>query len=151
LNLIERYRLRAAVFGIARVDRFTERLLATGTTWIVPPLKWEQPAVNWERIAAASRAGVPLLFSGETAAQLRLTAAVAIENGCEERVALAGLLGDRRPWNGEVAHGGLAPSAPATLVIWQGLPTDLRSGPAAVLVDGKRLAPLREASATPHP
>ncbi len=138
LDIIQQHQLRAAVMGCRNIEPFIDRLLATKTTLIARPSG--ETDFNWyfDDLAGAADAGVPILWSADSAQQLRWLLAEAIAAGVDVEKALAGATTAGAGWLGFDPHRvGLHPGAPADFVIWDGLPTDLRSRPIRVTVDGR--------------
>lgn len=129
LDLIEAHRLNAAIFGVENVEKFVDRLVATKTILIVGPASESDQQWRTDDLIAAAGAGVSILWTGDSGLQMRRSAAMAVAAGMDPKVALSTLAG-----------GSLrADSDQADLVIWSGLPTDLRARPLAVIVDGQRV------------
>ncbi len=138
LGLIEKYKLRAAIYGITNIDNYVERLAATNTVLIVSPMDSATPQWKLDSIAAASAAGVKIVWHGENGVQLRQSAAAAVEHGMDESAVLLALssMGVKSLVDLELPHG-LESGARADFVVWTGVPFDLRSLPTAVVVDGQ--------------
>lgn len=134
LDVIETHRLSAAIFGVENVDRFASRLAGSRTILIVGPLDDGDQAWRAGDVVAAAAAGVPVLWTGETGLQMRRSAALAIAAGMNRETACRTLQGS----------GLRSDDDRADLVIWSGLPTDLRARPLAVIVDGKRVRERRK-------
>ena len=76
LDLIEEFKLHAALVGPAQLSPFIERLSALNVAVVVTPFT---PATfDWfaSDLIEAQQAGIAILFAGEDAEQLRLTAAL---------------------------------------------------------------------------
>ncbi len=85
-------------------------------------------------LAKAQQAGIPIYFAGETAEQLRLTAALTVSAGMDRNTALAALC------NGPgklIDAPNLSPGQPADLVVWSATPIHLAAKPLLVIVNGQ--------------
>jgi hypothetical protein len=135
LNLIETYKLKAAITGVQQVAPFIERIKSLGVTLIVQPsapdtFQWFADDLN-----LAAQAGIPIVFAGESAEQLRLTAAM---SGIPASIALLGLCdAPTLLWG---ANSAFAAGAPADFVVWSDSPVNMAAIPLHVVVDGRRVA-----------
>ncbi len=129
LDLIEANKLNAAIVGVENVDKFIERLVATRTTLIVRPMDDSDQQWRTDDLIAAANAGVSILWTGNSGLQMRRSAAMAVAGGLDQKTAMSSLTGGKFRESGDQAD----------LVIWSGVPTDLRSRPLAVIVDGQRV------------
>ncbi len=130
LDLVEHQQLKAALLGAGQLAPFLERIKALNLSVIARPTSVSD--YNWypQDLANASRAGIDVCFAGETAEQLRLTAALATEAGMAPTSALAGLCygPDELSSNDSKA---------ADFVVWSASPLDLGAKPLCVIVDGQ--------------
>ncbi len=131
LDLVEHQKMQAALVGAGQLAPFVERIKALNVSVIARPVGVSD--YNWypQDLANTARGGVDIFFAGETAEQLRLTAAMATEAGMASASALASLcFGPERlfPKNNFQA---------ADLVVWSASPLDLRAKPLCVIVDGQ--------------
>lgn len=136
LNLIERRKLKAAILAPSQIEPFIERLVESGTAIVCKPTSVS--GYNWyeEDLAAASAAGVKILFSGESHETIRLTASRAVAAGMSVEAANASLcFGAEELYGSQSMEAGL----PADFVVWNGMPTDLAAKPILVVVDGKEV------------
>ncbi len=130
LDLVEHQKLKAALLGAVQLEPFLERIKALNLSVIARPANVSD--YNWypQDLATASHAGIDVYFAGETAEQLRLTAAMATEAGMAPASALSGLCyGPDELLSKD--------SKAADFVVWSASPLDLGAKPLCVIVDGK--------------
>ncbi|MGB7327492.1 MAG: hypothetical protein WBD31_21630, partial [Rubripirellula sp.] len=141
LDLIERHQLKAALIGPRQLKPFVDRLKQLNVAVVVPAI--EPTTYNWfsADIAAASEAGVTVMFAGETAEQLRVSAAL---SGLSPEAALVALCDPLSKLDGRV--GSLTAEQPADFVVWTESPVHLSARPLAVVVDGQRASTAKAAS-----
>ncbi len=130
LDLVEQQKLKAALIGARQLEPFVERIKTLDVTVVAHPVSISD--YNWypQDLANAAQSGIEICFAGETADQLRLTAALATEAGMASASALAGLC-----YGPDALTS--ADSKAADLVVWSASPLDLRAKPLCVIVDGK--------------
>ncbi len=135
LNLIEAYKLKAAISGMRQLAPFIERIKSLGVTLAIQPTAPETYQWFADDLSRAAQAGIPIVFTGESAEQLRLTAAM---SGLPASVALLGLCDAPMIWWG--AEPAFSQGAPADFVIWSDSPVNMAAIPLHVVVDGRRVA-----------
>ncbi len=134
LNLIENNKLKGALTGMRQLSPFLERIKSLGVTLVVQPIGPENYQWFSDDLAQASHAGIPIVFAGENAEQLRLTATM---SGLPPDVALRGLCdGPSSLWGAPTAF---SAGAPADFVIWTDTPVNLAAIPLRVVVDGRHV------------
>jgi imidazolonepropionase-like amidohydrolase len=132
IDLIDRYQLKAALIGPRQLKPFIKRLKELNVAVVVPPIL--PTTYNWlsADIAEAAQAGVAIMFSGEDAEQLRVSAAY---SGLSQSTALLALCDPLATMAGRGAA--LAADQPADFVIWTQSPVNLAARPLVVVVDGQ--------------
>ncbi|MEZ6135201.1 MAG: amidohydrolase family protein [Pirellulaceae bacterium] len=131
LDLVERFKLKAAVLGAQQLRPFIPRMQALGVGVVVQPISATTYQWYSDDLAAASAAGLPVFLAGETADSLRLTAAL---SGLPHDRALIALCDPTSQIGKDAAA--FAVDAPADLVIWSDTPVNLAARPLQILVDG---------------
>jgi imidazolonepropionase-like amidohydrolase len=129
LDVIEKHKLDAAIVGPAQLAPFVERLKKLKVTVIAQPATVSDYDWYTQDLADAANAGVRVVFAGENAEQLRLTAALASQSGMSARSALAALCYGSPQFGND--------SKAADLIVWTGSPLSLSSEVQCVLVDGE--------------
>jgi imidazolonepropionase-like amidohydrolase len=140
LDLIEKHKLRAALLFPRQLEAFRSRLVSLDVPVIAGPVPGGAAAgLAYVRdLAATAEAGVPIVFAGDSPADIRLTAALAVGAGLSRERALAALTSaPGRLFGQEGACATLAAGQPADFVIWSGSPLDLSARPLCAFVDGK--------------
>ncbi len=137
LRLTDRYRLKSYFVGAEQLAPFAEQLHACGAVVVARPMRPDD--FDWypQDLAMLAESDVPLLFAGENAWQLRLTAALAVEAGLSPDTALK-----------QLCYGKLlsqtvlewSVDSPADLVVWTESPLHLAARPLAVILQGQRVA-----------
>lgn len=133
LDLIERFKLKAALVGPRQLDSYIERIKALDVTIIARPVVLADYDWYVQDLAKASQAGIEVLFAGNDPEQIRLTAALAVQAGMRHSAALSGLCAGPAKYFGTA---GIKAGAPADLVIWSATPVRLDARPTHVFVDG---------------
>lgn len=135
LSLIEDNQWKAVLLSQGRLKKWVEPLTEAGVGILVPPANGTEYQVQLDQLVTVGNAGVPLVFAGDRAEQIRTTAALLVQAGLEPEIALKGLtvtggqlLGMRVAAQSE---------SPADLVIWNGSPLNPASKVVKVLVDGQ--------------
>lgn len=134
LQLVDSYRFKAWLVGPEQLKFFAERIRQSGVGVIARPLTGNDYDWYLRDLAEVSRLGVPVLFSGENAVQLRMTAALAVEAGMEPSAALASLFYGASHWQKTTQ---LTNGQFADLVVWSHPPLHLGAQPLRIVVNGK--------------
>ena len=137
LQLMETQKLNALLLGPRQLQKHLDRLLESKCTIVVQPLT--ASSFDWyvQDIVQAAKVGIPICFAGETAEQLRLTAAMAVAAGADHNAMLAALCELPKSLAGSSKTAGWVVDEPADLVIWSGSPLNLGAQALHVLVDGQ--------------
>lgn len=130
LDLIEMHSLKAAIVGARQLKPFLSRIASLDVAVIAEPVTDSTYHWYFDDLASAASSGIEICFAGETAEQLRLTAAMAIAAGVPERQVLTSLCYGPNSLRTEDYTKG-------DFVVWSACPTDLRGRPIAVFVDGQ--------------
>lgn len=148
--------IRVVVIGGAEAWRLAAPLAQAQVSVVLDPLdelpfSYETVGARRDNAAILARAGVPIAFmvSGQTVylsynvgSGLREGAGIAAANGLSRADALRAITtGMARVWTGK-ASPGIAPGAPADLVIWDGDPLEPSSAPASVILGGRLISPV---------
>jgi imidazolonepropionase-like amidohydrolase len=121
LALIEKHGLKAVLVRPRDFRPFLEVIKRLEVALLVRPLENSDTSRTWNDLAAASKAGVPLLFGGAAPELLRATAASLVQAGADPDRVVAGLAMEGQRL-------GLVVQTP-TEITWSGAPLDLRSQP----------------------
>ncbi len=134
LDLIEEFQLRAALVGASQLEPFIDRMRELQVAVIVDPIR--PTTFDWfsADLVLAEQAGLAILFAGEDAQQLRLSAAL---SGISHDAALGGLCDPLAALPGQ--QSAFSAGAAADIVIWDASPVNLAAKPMAILQDGQRL------------
>ncbi|MEQ8764246.1 MAG: amidohydrolase family protein [Planctomycetota bacterium] len=142
LDLIGAHHLAAALVGPGELVDFIDRIRALGVGVIARPITGSDTDRYAEQIAAAGVMDIPVAFAGDSAHEIRMTAALAVEAGLPVEAALRGLT------SGAARMVGMPPSTatftvgrPADLVLWNDSPLNLSARPVRVIVGGNVVEP----------
>jgi imidazolonepropionase-like amidohydrolase len=145
LRLIDQHKLRGVLLmprdlgGLGDAE-LADEIRASGVPVIVGPAKPQDAERTTRGLAALGKAGVPLAFAGD-AAEPRVSAAWLVNAGLPRSAARRALIGQPGDAFGlPTSTGRLALGDAADFVIWTGDPLDTTSKPAAVVVQGQRVA-----------
>ena len=130
-------KLNAFLLGPKQLKTHFDRIQKSKSTIVVQPLTAESFDWYLQDIVQAAKAGIPICFAGESAEQLRLTAAMIVAAGADHDQMLAALCEVPKALSGLPANSGMAVGGPADLVIWSGSPLNLGAKPLHVLIDGQ--------------
>jgi imidazolonepropionase-like amidohydrolase len=154
ISVARDFGVRVVVVGGAEAWRLAGPLAAANVAVILDPLddlpfNFDSVGARRDNAAILARAGVRFAFmvSGQTiylsynvGPALREGAGIASANGLSRAEALRAITtGPARVWSGKAAPG-IAPGAPADLVIWDGDPLEPSSAPQCVLLDGREIS-----------
>lgn len=134
LGLIEKHNLKAALLAPRQLSPFIAQLKQLNVAVIARPSAPQDYAWYAGDLAEASQAGVNVMFAGESAEQLRLTAALSVQSGMLQSAARRGLFQSASEFCGVASF---AAQAPANFVVWSADPLHLGARPLAVVVDGQ--------------
>jgi hypothetical protein len=118
---------------------------AAGAAVVAAPVRRNDYDYSVKQLVDAAKAGVPILFGGETPAQVRLSAARCVGAGMPTDVVMRALTSDAAAVLGAPKKLGTFANGSADFVLWDGPPWDLRRKPVAVIVRGE-LVPVDAAS-----
>lgn len=141
LDLIERYRLRAALFGAKEWKPHADRIRALNVAIIAKPLDADSYSREATDLLACHRLGIPIGFSGDTGLQMRATASAMVRAGMPTEPALQALvLGSSLVYGLPQEQLGVRVGLPADMVIWSDSPLNLSSRPLVAIRGGLRLS-----------
>lgn len=140
LRLIAEHKLRGVLLMPREVDELAEEIRHAGVAVIMGPVKPQDPEHLTKGLVALGTAGVPICFGGEPA-DMRLAAAWLVNYGMPRAVARLALVGHPAATLGlPEGTNRLQAGDAADFVLWTGDPLDLTSRPAALLIQGQRVA-----------
>ncbi len=138
LQIAEKFKLKSAILSSNSTDDVIEKMTATKTGLIVKPITGLEYNTYFAQLKTAADAGVPFAFSGDSPAQIRLTASMVVAHGVPEKVALLGLTsGAAKMVSMNAGTGELKAGQSADFVIWSGSILNPASQPLALFVNGK--------------
>lgn len=143
LELIEKYELNAALVNAKQLKPFIERLKELKVTIVARPSSVMDFDWYIDDLCLASREGVDICFAADNAADLRLTASLAVNAGMDRSKALRAITSG--PWK-LVEPSTLVADSPADFIVWDGSPLNIASKPEVVLVGGNVLLSEDEAA-----
>lgn len=141
LDLIERYRLRAALFGAKEWKPHADRIRALNAAIIAKPLDADSYSREAADLLACHRLDIPIGFSGDTGSQMRATASAMVRAGMPPEPALQSLvLGSSLVYGLPQEQSGVRVGLPADVVIWSDSPLNLSSRPLVAIRGGLPLS-----------
>jgi imidazolonepropionase-like amidohydrolase len=115
-----------------------QEIKAAGAAIVAAPVRKGDYDYSCLQLVEAARAGIPVLFGGETPALVRLAAARCVGAGMPTETVMRGLTADAAAALGAPKQlGSFAAGGSADFVLWDGPPWDLRRKPVAVVVRGE--------------
>ena len=137
LDLIEQFKLKGVLLHPRDLRGQVGRIKELGVGVVASAMTANDYDWYANDLATASKAGVPIAFSGTTPASLRITAAMLVNAGMAPEAAMKALTSDAARMCGLTDCGEIASNKPADLVIWTGSPVDFGARPVQVIVDGQ--------------
>jgi imidazolonepropionase-like amidohydrolase len=144
IRLADEFKIRLVLVGASEGWMVTEQLARAKVAVVVKPLtnipSFESLGASLENAARLSRGGVSVVlasFDTQNSRLLRQEAGNAVANGMERDAALAAVtLAPARAWGVADRIGSLDVGKDADLVIWNGDPFELTTGPERVFIKG---------------
>jgi imidazolonepropionase-like amidohydrolase len=140
LRLIAEFKLRGVIVQPKQFHDMADEIRAAGVGVVVGPARPQDTDKVRTGLAELGKAGLPLMFSGGDAADIRNTAAWLVNAGMPRPAARRGLVGQAPERLGlPQGTGRLSAGDGADFVIWDGDPLDPGARPVAVIVHGQRV------------
>jgi len=139
LELSKEFGIEPVLVGAAEADKCLPRIKAQNASVVLAPLAVDARQRQLELPGMLERAGIPFAFTSQQPELLRVSAALAVHNGCSRKAALAALT--RTPaelLDQAAAIGSLRTGCAADFCVFSGDPLDLGSRLLAVYVGGVR-------------
>jgi imidazolonepropionase-like amidohydrolase len=141
LDLIERYRLRAALFGAKEWKPRADRIRALNVAIIAKPFDTNSYSREATDLLACHLLDIPIGFSGDTGLQMRATASAMVRAGMPPEPALQALvLGSSLVYGLPQEQLGVRVGLPADVVVWSDSPLNLSSRPLVAIRGGLPLS-----------
>jgi len=136
IMLAKQHKLAGAIRSNGRVGELAEKISEQKLGIIIPSANGTEYDSTLEQFLIANQAGVPIAFEGDSAKQIRLTAALLVTAGLDRQAALKGLTSGGAELVG-MEKTSLTRGAPADFVVWTASPLNLSAKPINVVVDGQ--------------
>lgn len=136
LQIVEQFKLKAAVAGHRDIGKHAERLKALNVSVVAVPLLETDFPQYVEGLVDCHRQGVAVYFAGDHGDQIRLSAAKAVQAGVSKDWALQVITSGIQKLYGTQITSGMTMGNNADLIVWSGNPLDLTSQPLLQICNG---------------